>query len=509
MQLRTQILTNTIGGWASRSLAIVVSLVVTPIVLMRLGTYEYGLWVTLGQSIGFFMLLDLGIANSVCRYISGIDSPESMGEKISVYSTAMTAFLGASAIIASLTIMIAPLVPVFLKLKAQYYFSSKLLFLVLGLHTAIVLPLRVARGLIQAQNQYYYIDIVTITTSLLRSLLIITAFFINRLDLFTLCFLSVICSIGSELALFHKAHKLYPGIKFNLPSVTVKRFSQIFSFGSSSLVQTLSGLMYSKGQTLLVGITLGMDAASIFHIPASLLMRIGPFIGRAGATFLPIVRKYENRKQSENIILLSIFGLRYSLIIGWGLAFYLLMFGNIIIHTWLNSSGMSAGEIEAIYTTLIIMIFPIVISRANKGNQAILRGVDQHWMVSNLQFTCAVLGLVTSYVFIRWFDLNIFGAAIGWSLTIALPQITIFQHAITKTYRYRLRDYLAKTYLPSLLSIIPAVVSVLFYQYWHHNRNVSHFSIGTAIYCLVAITGIFSIGIDKRHRDIFKFRWYK
>lgn len=471
-------------------------------ILLRLGTYEYGLWVTLGQSIGFFMLLDLGIANSVCRYISGLDSPDSIGEKIGIYSTAVFVFMGSSCLIAILTLVIMPFVPTILNLKIQYHITAKILFSVLGLHTSVVLPLRVARGLIQAKNKYYLIDLISVISSFTRSILIFTSFFINKLDLYALCFLNVSCSIGSEIALYFMARKLHPGLKFKLSYVTAERFKRIFSFGASSLLQTLSGLIYSKGQTLIVGISLGMEAASIFHIPASLLMRIGPFIGRAGATFLPIVRNYVGNQKSENIILLSLYGLRYSLIIGWSIAFYCLIFGNQLITFWLNTSTLKENELKAIYSVLMIMIFPIVIARANKGNQTILRGIGKHWMVSNFQFISAVLGLGASAILIQWFDLYIYGAAIGWSLTVLLPQITIFQVAIIKTTQYRFIEYFLKTYVPSLISILPAVISVLTYQYFYQVETFISITIGTVIYCLIAAVGIFFWGLDKNHKMI-------
>ena len=67
----TQVVFNsTVTGALTRVSSIVIGLFTLPIIMSQLGKTEYGLWVLIGQSVGFVALSEMGISQAVSRSIA-------------------------------------------------------------------------------------------------------------------------------------------------------------------------------------------------------------------------------------------------------------------------------------------------------------------------------------------------------------------------------------------------------------------------------------------------------
>ncbi len=58
------------SGYAQIASAIGASLLMVPLALRHLNEAEFGLWVVIGQSLGFLLLLDFGLGNSAGRILA-------------------------------------------------------------------------------------------------------------------------------------------------------------------------------------------------------------------------------------------------------------------------------------------------------------------------------------------------------------------------------------------------------------------------------------------------------
>ncbi|MHC4474178.1 MAG: lipopolysaccharide biosynthesis protein [Planctomycetota bacterium] len=475
---------------------------ITPILLSSLGKYDYGLWVTIGQGISFLLLLDLGIANSIARFISKAEALNNGEDKDSVYSVAVVlcGLAAASALI--ITLLAARFVPSMLSIEGSRHRIAQLLFLFLGLSVTVIFPLRVGRGLLQAIHRYDYIDMVSILTNLVQCIVIIALFLHKSLDLLVLCSLTIGCNVIAELAIFLKALRLHQGIQFSYKKITKARFWSMFSFGSSSLVQTISAMLYTRGQTIAVGIILGMGMVPLFSIPCAVLIALGPFIGRTGATFMPIASYLDAGGEINRLVKLATYGLRYGLMLGLCIGLYILLFGRDILALWLRNSEMNQPDINAMHMALIVMAFPLVFARANKGNQTILRATGSHWFVSNSLFVCSVIGLLISVVLMKYSSLGIMGAAIGWAVKVIVPEGILCTMLVLKKYNIAKGNYFKKAYGPPLVASIPillingALVNCI-------SVDVASNAIAySAVYFLTAVVCTFLFCVDEEHKSL-------
>ena len=67
---KNQILKNVGSSWSALAINILVGILLTPIIVHRLGDTAYGIWVLIFSITGYYGMFDLGIRSSIVRYVS-------------------------------------------------------------------------------------------------------------------------------------------------------------------------------------------------------------------------------------------------------------------------------------------------------------------------------------------------------------------------------------------------------------------------------------------------------
>jgi O-antigen/teichoic acid export membrane protein len=496
-----RILINAASIWLAKIVSIATAVFLVPILLAALGQYEYGLWVSIGQGIGILALLDLGVANSVSRFVSRADALNDVADKNGIYSVSMLVFWCAAILVATIVFAIAHFVPIWLNVDPTKYQVARIMFLILGCRVALTFPLRVGRGLLQSVHRYDFIEIIIIIASLTKFTLIVVLNKFALFNLYVLCVVAVSCDIAMEWLLFNKARRLHSSVKFSWQSINADRFIRVFSLSSSSLVQTIAGMFDRRGQVLAVSIILGIDRAPLYAISNNLLRRIGGMVGRIGTTFIPIASSADARDEKDKVVKLSIYGFRYPLLLGLVLGGYLMLNGRDLVALWLSHSGVSPEDVNLIFLSMMIMVFPLVISRSGMGNRSILRATGNHWLVSNSLVVVSVMALLLSIVLMKWTKMGVLGAAVGWSTRALVLEGVVFAAFVVKKYDISPGRYLRQVFVnPLLTALVIYSVNAAIAEYWLQHDVKLRLGFGTLVYGVVAGLFIFFIGLEREHR---------
>ncbi|WP_320045036.1 hypothetical protein [uncultured Desulfobacter sp.] len=493
-------LTNVTSIWLNKVVTILTSIVLVPILLSALGKYDYGLWVTLGQGISMLALLDMGVANSVCRFVARAEALHDEVDKSGIYSTSLLIFFLVFVLIIAIVVVLVYFIPNLLNIQEDRCQVTRVLFLGLGFRVAITFPLRVGRGLLQAKYRYDYIEFVNLVFTILKFALLLICYNYWHINLYILCAVDIFFNLWIEWRLFRKGYKLNPELRFSMKLINRSRCQRLFSLGFSSVMQTMAGMFSSRGFLLAIGIISGMAAVPIFAIPNTLLTRLGSMFGRLGGSFMPIASMADAKGESAKIIQLSIYGFKYSLLIGLAVGGYLVVYGRDLIFLWLPAATVSSADNERIFLALLIMLFPLILSRASMCNRTILRATGHHWMVSNTLTVFGAIGLGAGVLLMQCSTLGVLGAAIGWSISPCILEGIIFPLIVSKKYNVSFFQYIKRVIcVPLILFLIIATVNWCFYQWLQYGNDVICFILGTFVYGLIAVAGILFFGVEKEH----------
>ena len=484
MELKSSIAKNVTSGWFERIISIGSVLVITPILISHLGKEQYGIWIAIGQGAGLMILLDFGVASSISRFVSRNLALRKNDENDRVISTAMIILVIGSFVILLITVGLSPIVPSLFKISENYNKIAILVFILTGLNVALIFPFRVGRGLLQGINRYDLISLYTLVINIIRAIIIVVIFESGMGDLLALAIITVFLGLCLESALFLSGRKKYSNLKIKLSAVTPRNFAELFSLGGSALVQTISSTLNRRFQILAVSIILGVSVTPLYSIPLSLFLYIGPFINRLGATFTPIASSMDAKGEEDRLQSLNILGVRYGLVISIPLCVFLFFFGEDILKLWLGRTGLGAADFEVMGKCFCLISLPFAIGAPQIASRSMLSATGKHWLVSWVFFSSSVLGLAVSIILMKYTELGILGAAIGFATTYVLTGILLYpsficRHLDMSKMIYFKKAYFAPAWSATLLILLCLVLNELL--------------IGMNIYILLFKIGFFSI----------------
>lgn len=498
-----RIIMNAITGWISKLVIAISGVILTPVLLSNLGKYEYGVWVAVGQIIGFLLIADLGVANSIGRLISKYEAIGSIDKINSIYSSSMLLFYLLVLIIFVISIAIVDYIPVLLNIDAEYEKTTMNLFLIMAANIIIVFPLRVGRGLIQSKHRYDYIDIITTATKILQLFLILFIAFNEYLSLLVLALLMASLNILSELTIFMLAKRLHKTLHFKFHLINRSSITELFSMGMASVLLSFSALLTQQGAIFLVGIMLGVLYVPVFSIPLLILVIIGSLIGRIGTTFMPIASAYDSRSDHVGLFKLSVYGVRYVSMFGFVIALYISLYGNVILRLWLPETDVTLADIDSMRTILLILLVPFVLARSNQGNRAILLSTGQHWITSIALLSSSIFGLFVTIILVNYSDLGVYSIAFGLAFKLLVGDYYLILHLLFAKYKYDTLEYLKKAYLKPIGAIIPIIIISFIIEIVFDEKDISEFVFGSMLYLFVTVISVYIICIEKVHLKKF------
>ncbi|MCD4792902.1 MAG: oligosaccharide flippase family protein [Bacteroidales bacterium] len=500
MSLKKTILKNVVSEWISKIIIIASALIITPVLLSYFGKYQYGLWEAIGQGAAFLMLFDFGIANSIARFIAKNSVTDDFEENKRVYSTSLAVFFFAAVLTLFISLIVLPYIPEIFNTTENYQQISQVLFGILSLNIIVAFPLRVGRGLLQAKDRYDLISLIQLFFNVIYLILVLLFFYRGIGDLILLAEITLSVNLLSEIVLFLIALKYHKYLKFKFRYITKKNFKELFSLGASSLVQSISAMLYTKGIILSVSIMIGLAATPLFSIPNSIINKIGPFVNRLGSTFVPIASRMNAKNDIAKLRELNIHGVRYGLAISIPISVFLFFYGKQLLELWLGNTGLNNLDLQNMAYAVAVMIVPFGLGAPQTASRAIFRATNKHWFVANLMLISVSAGLITTIILIKYTDLGILGAAIGWSFRYLIVDILVMPFAVCRNLQINIKHYFSKVYLPPLFSALVLIVFSLVYNRFIDFENIYNFIILITVFGILSFLLILFIILNAEHR---------
>ncbi|MFT4803781.1 MAG: O-antigen/teichoic acid export membrane protein, partial [Psychroserpens sp.] len=474
----------------------------TPILISSLGKYEYGIWVVIGQIISFLLIADLGVSSSVGRLIAKYDALNSIDKKISIYSSALLIFLFSVVVIALLVFLVMDSIPGLLKVNAEYSLITTNIFLIMTVNFILVFPLRVGRGLLQAAHRFDYIDMVLTVGKVAQVCIIFVLFYTQNISLLKLAWMMAIINVSTEVFIFIKAKLIYRDVFFDTKSVDFETFKEMFSLGGASLLQSVSGVLSQQGMVFLVGVFLGVLYVPLFSIPLLLLVILGSLVGKIGTSFMPAASAYDSLYEVQKISNLSVYGARYSFMLGALIAVFICLYGEQLLTFWLPESEISGSDIDIMFTILMVVLIPFILARSNQGNKVILSSTGNHWLVSNGLFVMSIFSLVTTILLVIFTELGVYCFAIGWVVKLFFGDYFLILYFLCRKYSINLKEYLFKVYLKPIIVVLPVIVLSFFVRNVFEGDGLLLLAINSGLFFLISIVCVCVLGVEKSHMNI-------
>lgn len=472
-----------------------IGLFLTPFIIKSLGDSEYGLYTLIGAFVGYIAVMDLGLNNTIVRYVSKYRAlKDKEGE---------SKFLGTSMMIYSVISILVVLIGFIFYLNIDSIFQeslnsneitkAKLMMLILIFNLAISLPGGAFTAICNSYEHFVFPRALSNVKYIIRSILILVILYYGS-DSIGLVILDTIVNIITIVATFIYVKKnLQVQFNFSLPKLSFLK--EIFSYSVWIFIFAIIGQMQWKGGQLAIGTNLNTSQVAIYAIGILLGTYYGAFSGAISNLFLPkatqMVVNHSNETELSNMLIKIA---RYSLFSLLLILVGFVMLGQDFILLWVGK-----GYEPSYYIAIIVMIgytIPLMQTFAN----SLLEAKKLFKFKTIVYFISLSIGTLCSYIFVKSHGIIgvILSIVLGWIIGQVIMNIFFFKKLNLQIPRFFIE--LIMSFSKSLILILPLSYAITFIPI----EGWVGFVIKAILIGLVYSVAIYNLTLNKEEKSTIK-----
>lgn len=253
------------ASYAQFATIVITGLITAPLALRYLGKERLGLWSFTTQSLGYFLLLDLGVAGAAGRLMGEPihrNDPKECGRWFTLFITVLSF---QSLVMLGTGYLLLDHVLDWFSIAQELRPEARALWLMMLVANALTFPLRVSAGILFAQNRYYWI---MLSGALGQWVGLLAFYLFLRKGAGSLAYgYSSIVTMVFSYGLPWLAMKLGPHrFKLSFCNIRWKDLGGLFNYSSSVFFLGLATQVVFLSQTLVVMKMLDVSAVALFTI---------------------------------------------------------------------------------------------------------------------------------------------------------------------------------------------------------------------------------------------------
>ena len=389
---------------------ILVNLIYTPIMLRLVGASEYGVYSLSSSVIGYLALLYAGMTSTYLRYSSIYQKKgdqESVARLNGLFIVLFSA-LGCCALILGL-FLAANLQPVLGNgLTVHEYELARILFIIMAINMALLMPKTVFSTLIISQERFIFIKSLDVLHALLIPVLTLPVLYFGYGSIGMSCVVLFFTGIGLAASMWYCIRKMDCSFCFrNLP------FSLLPGMFSFSIFILLQGIMdqfnWHLGKVLLSNFA-NSTAIAVYSIGVqidTLFISFGvAFSGVVVPRIYQLVRENASQELSELWLRVG----RYQFYVVYFIWLGFLLFGKPFIVLWAGENYQDA------YIVALLLMLPLPIHLCQILAIEVLRAYNRHRLWTLVHLAGSIIGFLICIPLTK--EYGILGVSVGTSITL-------------------------------------------------------------------------------------------
>lgn len=399
-------------------ITIMVTFLYTPFLISKLGKSEYGLYTLASSIIAYLSLLDLGLGNSMIRYVSKYKTLNKKQEESQINGMFLLLylFIGLISLVIGYVIIVNSNMIFSESLTVNELKTAKILLIILTLNISINFPLSIFGSYVIASERFFFQKMLLIIKTVLTPLIMIPLLYSGFKSIALVIVLSILTLLLNLSNLILSFTKL--GMHIEISKKCFKYLKEIFSYSFFIFLAMIVDSVFNNTDQVLLGMYCGTTAISIYAISSQIRVLYEQLSVSISGVFLPkVVRMEESGKTKKEIsdFFLSISRIQMMLL-------FLVLSGFIILGQQFITIWTDKSFIDAYFIALIIII-PASIPLTQNIAISIIQAENKHKFRSIVYLAIAILNIILSIFLVKLY--SGIGAAIGTSVALFIGNILI------------------------------------------------------------------------------------
>ncbi|MBL8030462.1 MAG: oligosaccharide flippase family protein [Candidatus Doudnabacteria bacterium] len=395
---------------------IIFSLLITPVVVKRLGTEDYGIYLLIGTITAFLALLDLGLTAAMVKFVSENYTKGESEENQKLFNFANTNYL----VIGVVGLLVYGVLGIFflnifhidgyaVRNIMPVFILSGLIFFVSSVNSVFVL-------IPQALQRY---DIITKLNmfQLTASSLVMLVLVLQGFQLKAIFLSNLIIYIIVSLLYRRFAKRLMPDFKLGF-SLEKKFFSKVYGFGIYAALANITNNALQQFDRLFIPAFLGPAQLSYYGIAGSVSSKTALVVGSLSNVFFPMSSSLIAEGKAEMLGDIYRRIIRNLAVFASAITLSILLFSDKILLFWLNKDFADKSN-----SSLVVLAFTYFILALYGTLYHFILGLGQVKFLAKWSTCLAALNVVLLFILVPKY--GILGAA--WAYFLAtLPLLFMF-----------------------------------------------------------------------------------
>lgn len=459
---------------------IVVGLVYSPFMLRMVGDSQYGVYSLSSSLISFIALLDLGLGQTLVRYISKARALGDSEQEAQLNGLFLKLYSAIAAVAVVIGIAITVVYPHVCKksMTAEEIQLFRTVFAILLVNAVFSFPMCVFSSTINAYERFFYLKLVNLITVVLKYSIMVL---LLKAGYKTVA-ITIVVALSSIL--MQCAYAVYCRkkikISFSFGNMQKDLAREIFWFSFYIFLNLVIDFINSNMDKLILGAIVGTAAVTVYSFGIYFQNYFQELSLAMSGVFMPsIVNIYETEHDMKKIsdIFLRVGRLQMAILV-LALAGFAAV-GKEFIYLWIGERYS-----EAYYIGLIIMLPGLVPLTQNIGI-SVLRAMNLHKYRSYMYLAIAAANVAISIPLAKLY--GGIGAAVGTALANLAGQITYMNIFYARRVHIDIKQYW-KNLLGFVLMAAPiALLTVIFKRFLPIETWLAfaaYVAAFTAIYCV-------------------------
>lgn len=413
-----RIFRNTLLNGGSSLLALGLGFILVPIAIDRLGSEAYSIWVLIvsfSVSTGYLSMADLGLQQSVVKFVSEASGSSDKEQIDRVASSAFLVFCGLAIVAVLLLALLATQGLQWLNIPANLHTAARFLLALVGFEALLGLPALAFIGTLEGLQRYGYIRLVDLFRQVAYSAWAVGALLSDRGVVAFAAALAVSGAIGA-LGYYVAARHAVPGLSVSLRNVDLSTVRRLVHFGGWVFVGKLNGVLWRQMDKLILATVVASTVLASYNIAYQIQASAAAVLSITASAIMPAASAFSATKDRYRLQQLLLRGTRYTMVLSLPIVIGAMLMAKPFIEHWVGPEFVGVADAARLF-----LVYQFLASAASIAN-TMLFGLGQVKLITLYATIATVVNLVVSIVLARSWGIEgvITGTLVGHGIVTPL-----------------------------------------------------------------------------------------
>lgn len=440
-----RIIRNSVFIFLGRTWFLLISLVLTPYLVVRIGNEAYGIWVLVGAFVGYVGLADFGFGTSFVKHIAEYEAKGDQDAVNAVLGAGLLFYSILSIFIAAAAYLLVDLTLQYLVLPIRYADTTRFIFLLGIIASLFANFINVYQSVLNGLQRMGVSNLIMVGISVLFIIGTVVAVELGAgiKGIAIAQLITQILGVGLSACV---THYICPNLRYRFKGLW-SYSPTLFRYGLNVQISSFANLVNLHFDKIALNQLIDTVSVTVYDIGSRIPLTARSFPILLLSSLTPATAELEARGGKESLYGLYENASKYIALVSAPVLGGIIAFSPLILQIWVGKGYDDSALISQ------ILAFGFLFSVLSAPVSPLVQGIGRPDFQRNSEAISLGINIILSTIFIKSFGL--FGAPLGTASAIAIASL-YYLWAFHRHMEHSLVLFLKTTYMRIIVSVMAA-----------------------------------------------------